>query len=88
MIEIKEGTKTIYLTEKAYEKYMEAKKQRKTNIGDITCSGASSVGLAFDEEDYNRIFRKGGQKDLTNATNLGTINNDEKEQTTGETNHD
>lgn len=61
MIEIKEGNKTIYLSEKAYKQYLEAKKNRKTNTGDITCSDSKTVGLGFSDEDYNRIFKKGNK---------------------------
>lgn len=58
LISIKEGNKTRYMTKEAYERYLEAKKDRKTSIGDVTCSGAKSVGMGFTQEQYDRIFKK------------------------------
>ena len=58
LIAIKEGNKTRYLTKEAYEKYLEAQKDRKTSVGDVTCSGAKSVGMGFTDEQWNRIFKK------------------------------
>ena len=58
LIEVKEGNKTRYLTPEAYKRYLETKDEIKTNVGDITCSGASSVGMGFKAEDYERIFGK------------------------------
>ena len=57
-IEVREGNKVRYLTKEAYEKYIQAKGERKTSVGDITCSGAKSVGMGFTEEQFNRIFGK------------------------------
>lgn len=58
LISIKEGNKTRYMTKEAYEKYLERQNERKTSIGDITCSGAKSVGMGFTDEQYDRIFNK------------------------------
>lgn len=58
LISIKEENKTRYMTKEAYQKYLEAQKDRKTNVGDVTCSGAKSVGMGFTEEQFNRIFGK------------------------------
>ena len=58
LIAIKEGNKTRYMTKEAYEKYLERQNERKTSIGDITCSGAKSVGLGLTQEQYDRIFKK------------------------------
>lgn len=58
LIQIKEGNKTRYLTPEAYKHYLETKDDIETNIGDITCSGASSIGLGIKQKDYERIFGK------------------------------
>ena len=58
LIEIKEGNKTRYLTQEAYDRYIHSKKDRKTSVGDITCSGAKSVTMGFSSEDFERIFHK------------------------------
>ena len=58
LIEVKEGNKTRYMTKEAYEKYLERQNERKTSVGDITCSGAKSVGMGFTQEQYDRIFKK------------------------------
>ena len=58
LISVKEGNKTRYMTKEAYQKYLEAQKDRKTSVGDITCSGAKSVGLGFTEAQFSRIFKK------------------------------
>ena len=59
LIEIKEGTKTRYVTKDVWERMQSAQKDRKTSIGDITCSEATSVTMGFTEEQFNRIFKKG-----------------------------
>ena len=59
LIEIKEGTKRRYVTKEVWEKMQQAQKDRKTSIGDITCSEATSVTMGFTDEQFNRIFRKG-----------------------------
>lgn len=59
LIEIKEGTKTRYVTKEVWERMQSAQKDRKTSIGDITCSEATSVTMGFTEEQFNRIFKKG-----------------------------
>ena len=56
LIEVKEGNKTRYMTKEAYQKYLESQKDRKTSVGDVTCSGAKSVGLGFTDKQYDRIF--------------------------------
>ena len=58
LIQIKEGNKTRYLTKEAYEKYVASQKDRKTAIGDITCSGAKSVCMGFTDEQWNKVFGK------------------------------
>lgn len=58
LIAVKEGNKTRYMTKEAYKKYLERQNERKTSIGDITCSGAKSVGMGFTEEQFERIFGK------------------------------
>lgn len=58
LIAVKEGNKTRYMTKEAYEKYLEAKKDRKNSVGDVTCSGAKSVGMGFTDEQWNKIFNK------------------------------
>ena len=59
LIEIKEGTKRRYVTKEVWEKMQQAQKDRKTSIGDITCSEATSVTMGFTDEQFNRIFIKG-----------------------------
>ena len=58
LIEIKEGTKTRYVTKEVWDKMQQQKKDRKTSVGDITCSEATSVTMGFTEEQFNRIFGK------------------------------
>ena len=58
LIKVKDGTKTRYMTEEAYKKYLERQKDRKTNVGDVTCSGAKSIGMGFTDEQWDRIFKK------------------------------
>ena len=58
LIEIKEGTKTRYVTQEAWERMQSAQKDRKTSVGDITCSEATSVTMGFTDEQFNRIFGK------------------------------
>lgn len=62
LIEIKEGTKTRYVTKKAWERIQEESKQRRVTAGDITCSGAKSVAMFFTDEQYDSIFMKGKKK--------------------------
>ena len=59
LIAIKEGTKTRYVTKEVWERMQKARKDRKTSVGDITCSEATSVTMGFTDEQYNRIFKKG-----------------------------
>ena len=59
LVAIKEGTKTRYVTQEVWERMQNAQKDRKTSIGDITCSEATSVTMGFTEEQFNRIFGKG-----------------------------
>ena len=59
LIAIKEGTKTRYLTQEAYNRYLERKKDRKVAAGDITCSDSTFVGMGFTDEQWNRIHKKG-----------------------------
>ena len=58
LIAIKEGNKTRYMTKEAYQRYLDAQKERKTNVGDVTCSGAKSIGMGFTDEQWDRIFKK------------------------------
>lgn len=58
LIAVKEGNKTRYMTQEAYAKYLERQKEVATNIGDVTCSGASSIGMGFTDEQWNKIFKK------------------------------
>lgn len=60
LVEVKDGCKTRYLTEKQYKKYLESKNNDgfNTSAGDITCSNAKSVCMGFSTEQYNSIFRK------------------------------
>lgn len=59
LIEIKEGTKTRFVTKEVWERMQNTVKDRKTSVGDITCSDATSVTMGFTEEQFNRIFKKG-----------------------------
>jgi len=58
LIAIKEGTKTRYVTPEVWERMQNQIKDRKTSVGDITCSEATSVTMGFTEEQFNRIFGK------------------------------
>lgn len=58
LIEIKEGTKRRYVTKEVWERMQNEQKDRKTSVGDITCSDAKSVTMGFTEEQFNRIFGK------------------------------
>ena len=58
MISIKEGHKTRYIrVPDDYEEKPKVK-DRKTSVGDITCSGAKSVTMGFTQEQWERIFHK------------------------------
>lgn len=59
LIEIKDGAKTRYITQEAWERMNAEDTGTVTSSGDITCSDAKFVSLGFTEEQYNRIFRKG-----------------------------
>ena len=56
LISVKEGNKTRYMTQEAYERYIREKEERKNSVGDITCSGATSIGMGFTDKQWNRIF--------------------------------
>lgn len=58
LVEIKEGTKRRYVTQEVWERIQKEQKDRKTSVGDITCSDAKSVTMGFTEEQFNRIFGK------------------------------
>lgn len=58
LIEIKDGTKTRYVTPEVYQRLMDKKKDRVVSAGDITCSDAKSMAFGFTDEQYNRIFGK------------------------------
>ena len=58
MIAIKEGHKTRYIRVPDDYKEEPKKEDRKTSIGDITCSGAKSVTMGFTQEQWERIFHK------------------------------
>ena len=58
LIEIKEGNKTRFVTKEVFERLQAQKKDRVNSTGDITCSGAKSVGMGFTDEQWERIYGK------------------------------
>ena len=67
LIAIKEGNKTRYVTKEIYDKLVAQQKDRSTSVGDITCSGATSVGMGFTDEQWDRIHGKKDKKSDKNA---------------------
>lgn len=59
LIEIKEGTKTRYISEDAWLRMQADKTGPRTSSGDLTCSDAKFVTMGFTEEQFNRVFKKG-----------------------------